>query len=59
MFDEEGIRCAPRELPSRWRDEALALDAVQGGWGTPEAGARLWASLRDAIRADIEQELDR
>jgi RadC-like JAB domain len=59
MFDEEGIRCAPRELPSRWRDEALAMDAVEGGWGTPQEGAKLWASIRDAIRTDIEQELDR
>ena len=59
MFAESGIRCAPRELPSRWKTEALALDAIQGGWGTPEEGARLWASIRDAIRADIEQELGR
>ncbi len=59
MFVEEGIRLGPVELPSRWKTEALALDAVQGGWGTPEDGAKLWASIREAIRADIEQELDR
>jgi len=59
MFDQEGVRCAPRELPSKWRDEALALDAVEGGWGAPEEGAKLWASIRDAIRTDIEQELER
>jgi hypothetical protein len=58
-FDFESIKLGPVELPSRWKDEALALDAVQGGWGTAENGARLWASVRDAIQADIEQELDR
>jgi hypothetical protein len=59
MFDEEGIKLGPSEVPSRWKNEALALDAVQGGWGTPEEGAKLWASIREAIRADIEQELER
>jgi DNA repair proteins len=59
MFDEEGIRLGPVELPSRWKNEALALDAVQGGWGAPEDGTKLWASIREAIRADIEQELER
>lgn len=59
MFDEEGIKLGPVELTSRWKAEALALDAIQGGWGTPEGGSNLWASIRDAIREDIERELDR
>ena len=59
MFDEDGIRLGPAEVPARWKAEALAMDAVRGGWGTPEAGARLWASVRDEIRADIEREIGR
>ena len=31
----------------------------QGGWGTTEAGAKLWASITDMIRAAIEEELER
>jgi hypothetical protein len=58
-FNEESLRLGPAELPSRWKDEALALDAIEGGWGTPKDGTRLWVSIRDAIRADIEEELGR
>jgi RadC-like JAB domain len=59
MFVEESIRCGPSEVPARWRDEALTLEAIHGGWGTPESGAQLWASIRDVIRLDIEHELER
>lgn len=57
MFDEEGIKLGPTELPSRWKAEALTFDAIQGGWGTPEDGAKLWASIREVIRTDIEREM--
>ena len=59
MFNEESIRCGPEEIPSRWREAARAVEAAHGGWGTPENGARLWAPIRDGIRADIERELER
>lgn len=58
MFAFESIRLGPSELPCRWRDEARQLDAVAGGWGTPAAGAKLWASFRPAVQADIERELE-
>lgn len=59
MFNEQSIRLGPLELPSRWKDEALALDARDCGWGTPEAATGLWKSIGPAIRADIERELGR
>ena len=59
MFNEQSIRLGPVELPSRWKDEALTLDARDCGWGTQEAAERLWESIGPAIRAEIERELGR
>ncbi len=59
MFNCESIRLGPSEEPSRWRDEALELDALLGGWGTHREGLAIWASLRDEVRSDIERELQR
>ncbi len=59
MFNESSLQLGPVALASRWRDQALELDAIAGGWGTPAAGQLLWASIRDAIRADIEEEMGR
>ncbi len=58
MFDNSSIVLGPSELPARWRDEALALDAQCGGWVTHAAGEQLWLQLRDEIRAEIEAEIE-
>lgn len=57
MFTYESIRLGPSEEGSRWRDEALELDARLGGWVTHSAGERLWRELRNEVRAEIEQEV--
>ena len=41
LLDDQHLKLGPAELPSRWKTEALALDAVEGGWGTLENGAKL------------------
>ena len=57
QFNCESIRLGPIEEPSRWRDEALALDARAGGWKSQEAAERIWSGLRDEISAEIEREI--
>lgn len=59
MFNCESIRLGPSEEPSRWREEALELDARSGGWGTHEAGQRLWLTLPEEVRREIELEVRR
>jgi hypothetical protein len=56
MFNCSSILLGPSEEPSRWRDEALELDARSGGWVTHQAGQQLWLRLRDEVRAEIEAE---
>ena len=57
QFNCESIRLGPSEEFSRWREEALALDARFGGWDTQAAAERIWDSLRDEVRAEIELEV--
>lgn len=57
QFNEESIRLGPAELPARWRTQALDLDAVAGGWGSPTEGRALWNRLRDEVRSEIEWEV--
>ncbi len=59
MFNFESIRLGPSELPSRWREEAMALEAVDAGWGSVAAGKAEWETLRAAVRAAIERALDK
>jgi hypothetical protein len=59
MFNYESILVGPSEEPARWRDEALELDARGGGWHSHDEGCRLWRSLRDEIRREIEIEAAR
>ena len=54
MFAFESILLGPEELPSRWHQECLEMDARIGGWGDQDNGAELWLRYRDEVRSAIE-----
>jgi hypothetical protein len=57
MFNCESTRLGPEETPGRWKDEALALDALQMGWGSQAAAEELWATIGPEVRRAIERRL--
>jgi hypothetical protein len=57
QFSFESVRLGPTEIPSRWRAQAVAMDATAYGWQTHERGMELWEALRVEVSAEIEHEL--
>lgn len=54
MFNFESIKMGPIEVPDqRWRTDALALDAAQGGWVTHALGQELWAKIGPDVLSSI------
>lgn len=59
QFSYESVLLGPAEIPSRWRVQAIAMDAVAYGWGTDERGMDLWRTLRPEVSSALERELSR
>ena len=57
MFDLSSVQVGPLEVPARWKDVALEMDAEFGGWASHADARRLWLEIRDDIRREIEREV--
>lgn len=57
MFNCSSLELGPIEVPARWKDAALQMDAELDGWASHAEAHRLWREIRDEVRHEIEREV--